>query len=38
MGTTVAPGFETADFETAQRQELLKQYPERRELILNLTQ
>ncbi len=38
MGTTVAPGFESADFEAAQREELLKQYPERRELILKLTQ
>lgn len=38
MGTTVAPGFESTDFEAAQRQELLKQYPTRRELILKLTQ
>ncbi len=38
MGTTVAPGFESADFEAAQREELLQQYPERRELILKLTQ
>jgi predicted cupin superfamily sugar epimerase len=37
MGTTVAPGFEFADFETAQRQELLRQYPSQRELILKLT-
>jgi hypothetical protein len=37
MGTTVAPGFEFADFETAQRQKLLRQYPTRRELILKLT-
>jgi predicted cupin superfamily sugar epimerase len=38
MGTTVAPGFESTDFEAAQREELLKQYPQRRELILKLTQ
>jgi uncharacterized protein len=38
MGTTVAPGFEFADFEEAQRQELLRQYPTHRELILRLTQ
>ena len=38
MGTTVAPGYESADFEAADRDELLKRYPVRRELILNLTQ
>jgi predicted cupin superfamily sugar epimerase len=37
MGTTVAPGFESADFEMAQREGLLEQYPKRRELILKLT-
>jgi predicted cupin superfamily sugar epimerase len=37
MGTTVAPGFESADFEPAAREELLQQYPEQRQLILKLT-
>jgi predicted cupin superfamily sugar epimerase len=37
MGTTVSPGFESSDFEAAQRQELLRQYPTRRELVLKLT-
>jgi len=38
MGTTIAPGFEFADFELAQREELLRQHPNQRELILKLTQ
>lgn len=37
MGTTVAPGFETSDFEPAQKQSLLQQYPSRRDLIIKLT-
>jgi predicted cupin superfamily sugar epimerase len=37
MGTTVAPGFESADFELAERVDLLEKYPNRRELILRLT-
>jgi predicted cupin superfamily sugar epimerase len=37
MGTTVAPGFEFADFEPADREELLKQYPTHRDLIIRLT-
>ena len=37
FGTTVAPGFEFADFERARRRELLKQYPEHKELICRLT-
>ncbi|MHC4497541.1 MAG: cupin domain-containing protein [Planctomycetota bacterium] len=37
MGTTVAPGFESADFELARRAELLQKYPNRRDLILQLT-
>jgi predicted cupin superfamily sugar epimerase len=37
MGTTIAPGFEFADFEPARREELLKKYPARRDLILKLT-
>ena len=37
MGTTVAPGFETADFEPARRQDLLKRYPSQQNLIIQLT-
>jgi len=37
MGCTVAPGFELADFELGSREELLRQYPSRRDLILKLT-
>jgi predicted cupin superfamily sugar epimerase len=37
MGTTVAPGFESADFELAKRAELLEKYPNHRDLILRLT-
>jgi predicted cupin superfamily sugar epimerase len=37
MGTTVAPGFEFADFEPANREELLEQYGDRREIIFRLT-
>lgn len=37
MGTTTAPGFESDDFELAKRQELLEQYPGRRDLIEKLT-
>ncbi len=37
MGCTVAPGFDFADHEQADRAELLKQYPDRRELIVKLT-
>jgi predicted cupin superfamily sugar epimerase len=38
MGTTIAPGFEFADFELAQREELLRQYSNQRDVILKLTQ
>jgi predicted cupin superfamily sugar epimerase len=38
MGTTVSPGFEFDDFEQGRREELLKQYPSQREIILKLTQ
>ena len=38
MGTTIAPGFELADFELAKREELLRQYPNQRDVILKLTQ
>jgi hypothetical protein len=37
MGTTVAPGFEFADFEPANREKLLEQYPAQRDLIIRLT-
>ncbi|MHC4499197.1 MAG: cupin domain-containing protein [Planctomycetota bacterium] len=37
MGTTVAPGFESADFELAGRAELLEKYANQRDLILRLT-
>jgi predicted cupin superfamily sugar epimerase len=37
LGTTVAPGFELADFEAADRDELVEAYPRRRDLILQLT-
>ena len=38
MGTTIAPGFELADFELAKREELLEKYPSQRDVILKLTQ
>ena len=38
MGTTVAPGFESADFEKGHKQKLLEQYPSQRNLIVQLTQ
>lgn len=37
LGTTVAPGFSLDDFELACRDELLKRYPDREELIHRLT-
>ena len=37
MGTTVTPGFEFEDFEPADRDQLLEQYPDQRKLILRLT-
>jgi len=37
MGTTIAPGFEAADFELASRQDLLQNYPGRSDLIIQLT-
>ncbi|MHC4076352.1 MAG: cupin domain-containing protein [Planctomycetota bacterium] len=37
MGTTVSPGFDFADFETADREQILKQYPMQRDLIIKLT-
>jgi predicted cupin superfamily sugar epimerase len=37
MGCTVTPGFEFNDLEPGRREELLEQYPDRRDLILKLT-
>ena len=37
MGCTVTPGFEFNDLEPGRREELLEQYPNRRDLILKLT-
>jgi len=37
MGCTVAPGFEFADFEIGDREELLAEYPRAREVIERLT-
>lgn len=36
-GCTVAPGFEFTDFELAQRQELIRQFPSQKRLIEQLT-
>lgn len=37
MGTTVAPGFEFEDFQLGNREDLIKQYPDFRDQIINLT-
>jgi predicted cupin superfamily sugar epimerase len=37
LGTTVAPGFEFADYATGSRDRLVSQYPEFRNLIVGLT-
>jgi predicted cupin superfamily sugar epimerase len=37
VGCTVAPGFDFADFEIAQRADLLAQYPQHRKVIVELT-
>ena len=37
VGCTVAPGFDFKDFEMAKREELVKRYPQHRELIERLT-
>jgi predicted cupin superfamily sugar epimerase len=37
VGCTVAPAFDFADFELARREELLRSYPQHRELIERLT-
>lgn len=38
MGTTMAPGFDFSDFEAGERDSLLEKYPERRDLIIRLTE
>jgi predicted cupin superfamily sugar epimerase len=37
LGATVSPGFDFADYETGERESLLRQYPTQKELILRLT-
>lgn len=37
LGTTVAPGFEYTDFELGNRDKLIAQFPQYRELIIKLT-
>jgi predicted cupin superfamily sugar epimerase len=37
LGTTVSPGFEFADYESGERDELIKSYPQFRESIIGLT-
>jgi uncharacterized protein len=37
VGCTVAPAFDFEDFEMAKREELARQYPQRREIIRRLT-
>jgi len=37
LGTTMAPGFDFADYEHASRNDLLTKYPKQRDLILRLT-
>jgi len=37
LGTTVSPGFEWTDYESGQRDQLLKSYPQFREWIIALT-
>ena len=37
LGTTVAPGFDFEDFEEGEREQLIRQYPDRAKLIAQLT-
>jgi len=37
MGTTMSPGFDYADYETGNRNELIGQYPDMAEAILEYT-
>jgi len=36
MGTTMAPGFDFSDYEHGDREELIRQYPDQKELIFKL--
>ncbi|HEX4373554.1 MAG TPA: cupin domain-containing protein, partial [Puia sp.] len=38
VGCTVAPGFDFADFELAERKKLIANYPQHSDLIISLTQ
>jgi len=37
IGCTVAPGFDFDDFEIGKREELLKKFPDQKDIILNIT-
>jgi predicted cupin superfamily sugar epimerase len=37
MGTTVAPGFDFADYESGERETLIQQYPDFARMIRELT-
>lgn len=37
IGTTMAPGFDITDYQGGEREELIKEYPDRKELITMLT-
>ena len=37
MGCTVSPGFEPQDYQQGQREELIKRYPQQKDLITKLT-
>lgn len=37
MGATMSPGFDFPDYESGVREDLLKKYPEQKELIIRLT-
>lgn len=37
LGTTVSPGFEYSDYETGNRNELIKIYPDYKDIIIKLT-
>lgn len=37
MGVTMSPGFDPADYSIGKREELIKQYPQQKDLIIQLT-
>lgn len=37
MGVTMSPGFDPADYSIGKREELIKQYPQQKDLIIRLT-